>query len=114
MVAGGGWLWFGFGSVLRGGRREILGNRLRDRLCSMGGGFFRGGFGFGEAGEILGGLEEVVGGAFSWFIVRRKIGADFVGFLAQPVGFGEALGGQFNQLIGRPKKVRALLREFAN
>ena len=113
LVAGGGWLWFGFGSVLRERRRKILGNRLRDRLC-MGGGFFRGGFGFGEAGEILGGLEEVVGGGFGWFLVRRKFGADFVGFLAQPVGFGEALGGQFDQLIDRPKKVGALLREFAN
>jgi hypothetical protein len=113
LVAGGCWLWFGFGSVLRGGRWEILGNRLHDRLC-MGSGFFRGGFGFGEAGEILGGLEEVVGGGFGWFLVRRKFGADFVGFLAQPVGFGEALGGQFDQLIDRPKKVGTLLGEFAN
>jgi len=99
---------------LRGGRREILGNRLRDWLCSMEGGFFRGGFGFGEAGEVLGGLVEVVGGGFGWFLVRRKFGAYFVGFLAQPVGFGEAMRRQFNQLIDRPKNVRTLLREFAN
>ena len=114
LVAGGGWIWFEFGSVLRGGRREIFGNQLRDRLCSMEGGFFRGGFGFGEAGEILGGLKEVVGGGFGWLLIRRKFGAYFIGFLAQPVGFGEAMRRQFNQLIDRPKNVRAFLREFAN
>lgn len=62
----------------------------------MGGGFFRGGFGFGEAGEVLGGLEEVVGGGFGWLLIRRKFGADFEGFLAQPVGFGEAMRRQFD------------------